>query len=93
MDTWRPVQSDSLGARYFYKPIEILKNRGQLRAGRLILLRMLRTSCVSNRLLILEVGHLIGAVLFDVWDEKQFFGGLRSKILNDDALPASTVPR
>jgi amino acid adenylation domain-containing protein len=44
MDTWRPVQSDSLRARYFYKPIEILKNRGSAaRAGVFILLRMLRT--------------------------------------------------
>ena len=44
MDTWRPAQSDSLHARYFDKPIEILKNRGLVaRAGVSSLLRMLRT--------------------------------------------------
>ncbi len=44
MDTWRPVPTDSLRARYFYKPIEILKNRGSAaRGGVSNLLRMLRT--------------------------------------------------
>jgi thioesterase domain-containing protein len=42
MDTWRPVPSDSLRARYFYKPIEILKNKGPAaRAGVFNLLRIL----------------------------------------------------
>jgi thioesterase domain-containing protein len=43
MDTWRPVPFDSLPARYFHKPLEILKSRASAaRAGIFNLLRMLR---------------------------------------------------